>query len=99
MYPAEVEAVLGRHASVAEIAVVGVASAEWGESVVAFVVGAEGEPDLAALAALAAQELTPYKRPREYRVVDALPRNAMGKVVRRDLQGRGAGRVTAIALR
>ncbi len=89
VYPAEVESVLGRHASVAEIAVVGIASAEWGESVVAFVVGAEGEPDLAALARLAAQELTPFKQPREYRVVDALPRNAMGKVVRRDLQGPG----------
>jgi acyl-coenzyme A synthetase/AMP-(fatty) acid ligase len=89
VYPAEVESVLGRHASVAEIAVVGMASAEWGESVVAFVVGAEGDPDLAALARLAAQELTPFKQPREYRVVDALPRNAMGKVVRRDLQGQG----------
>jgi malonyl-CoA/methylmalonyl-CoA synthetase len=89
VYPAEVESVLGRHASVAEIAVVGIASAEWGESVVAFVVGAEGEPDLAALARLAAQELMPFKQPREYRVVDALPRNAMGKVVRRDLLGPG----------
>ena len=35
--------------------------------------------------ALAARELTSYKRPREYRVVDSLPRNAMGKVIRRDL--------------
>jgi malonyl-CoA/methylmalonyl-CoA synthetase len=93
VYPAEVEAVLGRHASVAEIAVVGVASAEWGESVMAFVVGAEGDPDLDALAQLAQQELAPFKQPREYRVVDALPRNAMGKVIRRDLAGsqRGVG--------
>jgi fatty acid CoA ligase FadD36 len=34
---------------------------------------------------LAGQELSAYKRPREFRVVDALPRNAMGKVIRRDL--------------
>ncbi len=87
VYPAEVEAVLSRHPSVAEIAVVGVDSAEWGESVVAFVVGAGGAPDLAALTRLAAVDLAPHKRPREFRVIDSLPRNAMGKVVRRDLRG------------
>jgi malonyl-CoA/methylmalonyl-CoA synthetase len=86
VYPAEVEAVLGRHPSVAEIAVIGAASAEWGESVVAFVVGAGGDPDLAALLELAQQDLAPFKQPREYRVVDSLPRNAMGKLIRRDLQ-------------
>jgi malonyl-CoA/methylmalonyl-CoA synthetase len=86
VYPAEVEAVLGRHPSVGEIAVIGVASAEWGESVMAFVVGADGDPDIEALSALAAQDLAPYKRPREFRVVDSLPRNAMGKVVRRALK-------------
>jgi malonyl-CoA/methylmalonyl-CoA synthetase len=85
VYPAEVEAVLGRHPSVKEIAVIGARSEVWGESVTAFVVGAGGEPDIEALMALAARELTSYKCPREYRVVDSLPRNAMGKVVRRDL--------------
>jgi malonyl-CoA/methylmalonyl-CoA synthetase len=87
VYPAEVEAVLGRHPSVAEVAVVGRASAEWGESVIAWVVGAGGDPDLAALVQLAQQDLAPYKQPREYKVVDCLPRNALGKVIRRDLQG------------
>jgi malonyl-CoA/methylmalonyl-CoA synthetase len=86
VYPAEVEAVLGRHPSVGEIAVIGLPSAEWGESVTAFVVGLDGEPDLDALLLLATQELTSYKRPREFRVVASLPRNAMGKVVRRDLR-------------
>ena len=85
VYPAEVEAVLGRHPSVKEIAVIGAKSEVWGESVIAFVVGAGGEPDTEALMALAARELTSYKCPREYRVVDSLPRNVMGKVVRRDL--------------
>jgi malonyl-CoA/methylmalonyl-CoA synthetase len=85
VYPAEVEAVLVRHPSVSEVAVIGVSSAEWGETVVACVVGADGDPDLGALARWAESELAPYKCPREYRVMAALPRNAMGKVVRRDL--------------
>jgi malonyl-CoA/methylmalonyl-CoA synthetase len=85
VYPAEVEAVLGRHPSVREVAVVGLPSEEWGESVIAFVVGADGDPDIGALTVVAAEELTSYKRPREFRVVDSLPRNAMGKVIRRAL--------------
>jgi malonyl-CoA/methylmalonyl-CoA synthetase len=83
VYPAEVEAVLARHPDVDEVAVVGLPSAEWGETVVAFVVGS---PDLAELHALAAAELAPFKRPRDLRLVDALPRNALGKVVRKDLR-------------
>jgi malonyl-CoA/methylmalonyl-CoA synthetase len=83
VYPAEVEAVLARHPGVAEVAVVGVPSAEWGETVVAYVVG---DPDLASLDELAADELAPFKRPREVRLVDALPRNALGKVVRGELR-------------
>ena len=79
VYPAEVEAVLARHPGVQEVAVVGVPSEEWGESVVAFVVG---DPDVSSLRAHAAAELAPFKCPREVRLVDALPRNAMGKVVR-----------------
>ncbi len=87
VYPAEVESVLARHGSVAEIAVVGVPSAEWGETVVAFVVGRQGTPDLPALRELAEQELAPFKRPRRFEAVDALPRNAMGKVMRARLRG------------
>ena len=83
VYPAEVEAVLSRHPGVMEVAVVGVASPDWGETVVAYIVG-EAEP--AAVSALAEAELAPHKRPREVRVVESLPRNAMGKVVRSALQ-------------
>jgi malonyl-CoA/methylmalonyl-CoA synthetase len=86
VYPAEVEAVLARHPSIGDVAVIGLPSAEWGESVTAFVVGSAGSPDIDALVALAAQELSSYKRPREFRVVDSLPRNALGKVVRRELR-------------
>jgi malonyl-CoA/methylmalonyl-CoA synthetase len=82
VYPAEVEAVLARHPGVVEIAVVGLPSAEWGETVVAYVVG---DPDLVSLRELAAAELAPFKCPREVRLIDALPRNALGKVVRSEL--------------
>jgi malonyl-CoA/methylmalonyl-CoA synthetase len=83
VYPAEVEAVLSRHPGVTEVAVVGAPSAEWGETVVAYVVG---DPDLDSLHQLAAAELAPFKCPREVRLIDALPRNALGKVVRGDLR-------------
>jgi malonyl-CoA/methylmalonyl-CoA synthetase len=83
VYPAEVEAVLSRHPGVVEVAVVGEPSAEWGETVVAYVVG---DPDLASLRILAAAELAPFKCPRELRLIDALPRNALGKVVRGELR-------------
>jgi malonyl-CoA/methylmalonyl-CoA synthetase len=83
VYPAEVEAVLSRHPGVVEVAVVGVPSAEWGETVVAYVVG---DPDLASLRDLAAAELASFKCPRELRLIDALPRNALGKVVRAELR-------------
>ncbi len=83
VYPAEVEAVLARHPGVREVAVIGVASAEWGETVEAFVVGA---PDLASLEARATKELAAFKRPRRIHIVEALPRNALGKVVRGDLR-------------
>jgi acyl-coenzyme A synthetase/AMP-(fatty) acid ligase len=84
-----VEEVLRDHPGVVDVAVVGVPDPEWGERVVACVVtaetadGATGEE----LLAWAAERLAPYKRPREVRFVDELPRNAMGKVVRAALVG------------
>ncbi len=83
VYPAEVEAVLARYPGVVEVAVVGVPSDEWGETVVAFVVG---DPDLGSVQELAAAELASFKCPREIRIVDALPRNALGKIVRGELR-------------
>jgi acyl-CoA synthetase (AMP-forming)/AMP-acid ligase II len=82
VYPAEVEAVLSRLPGVREVAVVGRPSDEWGETVEAFVVG---DPDVESLHELAARELAPFKRPREIHLVEALPRNALGKVVRSQL--------------
>ena len=86
VYPAEVEDVLLSHPTVAEAAVAGTASEEWGEAVTAWVVPAEGAIDTEGLSAFAAARLAPYKRPRLVRVVDALPRNALGKVLRHELR-------------
>ena len=83
VYPREVEDVLRSHPAVADAAVVGTPSAEWGEVVTAYVeVAAGGSVDPEALLAWAAGLLAPYKRPRLVHRVDALPRNALGKVVR-----------------
>jgi malonyl-CoA/methylmalonyl-CoA synthetase len=85
VYPREVEDVLLEHPSVDEVAVVGEPSDEWGELVVAVVVPAPGDRDPDALLAYAAEQLAAYKRPRRVRYVDALPRNALGKVLRAEL--------------
>ncbi|GGD28624.1 long-chain-fatty-acid--CoA ligase [Nocardioides daphniae] len=86
VYPSEVEAVLRRHPSVGDAAVVGVRSSDGAEEVVAAVVPAEGETvDPDGLRQFARGELTPYKVPRRVVVVDALPTNPMGKVLRREV--------------
>ncbi|MHB8439744.1 MAG: class I adenylate-forming enzyme family protein [Acidimicrobiales bacterium] len=86
VYPAEVEDVLLRHGAVAEVAVTGTPSTEWGEIVTAWIVPAEGGIHLDELQAFVGPLLAPYKRPRLLHVVDALPRNAMGKVKRSELR-------------
>jgi malonyl-CoA/methylmalonyl-CoA synthetase len=87
VYPREVEDVLAAHPAFAEVAVAGRASGEWGEEVTAFVVVRPGVdvPRLGELRDWARDRLAPYKLPRGLVVVDALPRNALGKVVKGDL--------------
>ncbi|MFE3290283.1 acyl-CoA synthetase [Rhodococcus sp. NPDC059234] len=74
----EVETSLLGHPSVREVAVVGLADDDLGQRVVAFIVGDTVDPE--SLIEHVASELSVHKRPREIRVVDSLPRNAMGKV-------------------
>ena len=79
----EIEEVLRGHPAVAECAVVGVADPEWGERVAAAVVLHNGQVlDLPSLRTWALKFLAPYKVPTRLRLMDALPRNAMGKVVK-----------------
>jgi malonyl-CoA/methylmalonyl-CoA synthetase len=87
VYPREVEDVLAEHPAIAEVAVAGRPSAEWGEEVTAFVVPrADGSPlRLEELREWARPHLAPYKLPRAVVLVDALPRNALGKVVKGEL--------------
>jgi malonyl-CoA/methylmalonyl-CoA synthetase len=82
VYPREVEEVLLGHPDVAEVAVVGTPSEEWGEIVTAFVVPAGDRRNAEPLLAYAAEQLAPFKRPRVVNFVDGLPRNALGKVVK-----------------
>jgi acyl-CoA synthetase (AMP-forming)/AMP-acid ligase II len=84
VYPREVEDVLRAYPGVADVAVVGTPSDEWGEVVTAVIV-ADGPITIDALLEYAAGELAPYKRPRSVRFVDELPRNALGKVLRQEL--------------
>ncbi|HET6792873.1 MAG TPA: AMP-binding protein [Acidimicrobiales bacterium] len=87
VYPAEVEDALLTHPDVAEAAVVGVAAADTGEAVKAFVVARPGtRPTPDDLRAHVAGLLARYKCPRVVEVVDALPRGIGGKVVRRSLE-------------
>lgn len=78
----EIETVLLGHPGVAEAAVVGMPDADLGQRIVAFVVGSAPGDELIDYVA---QELSVHKRPREVRIVDALPRNAMGKVLKKRL--------------
>jgi acyl-CoA synthetase (AMP-forming)/AMP-acid ligase II len=89
VFPGEVEEVLRLADAVDDVAVVGIPDERLGQVPWAFVVPAAGaRVDAAALAALAREHLAPYKVPVEFRAVDALPRNDIGKVVARDLVAR-----------
>ncbi|ETW97306.1 MAG: hypothetical protein ETSY1_23230 [Candidatus Entotheonella factor] len=81
VYPAEVERILYGHPGVQDVAVVGMADEQWGEIPVAVVI-AKADVTLTGedLDAFVAGQLARFKRPRQYRFVDELPRNAMGKI-------------------
>ena len=87
VWPASVEAVLGAHPKVAEVAVWKRPDPEWGERVVAWVVPVDAgdPPTLGELAGLAGDHLARWAAPKEVVIVDALPRTASGKVRRTTL--------------
>jgi long-chain acyl-CoA synthetase len=89
IYPREIEDVLLEDPDVAEAAVIGLPDPEWGESVAAFLVAASGSSlDLGRLEALCLDRIARFKRPKLWRVVDSLPKNSAGKVLKRELRER-----------
>ena len=83
----EIENALVEHPGVAEAAVTGEPDPDLGERIVAWIVPAEGRPPEQELIDHVARLLSPHKRPRVVRYLDRLPRNDMGKVIKRDLEG------------
>lgn len=91
VYPREVEDVLMEHPGVIDVAVVGVPDDEWGERVVAFVVPGPDLPPADACSLLDAHclaQMARYKRPKDYQLIEQLPRNGAGKVLKIDLRKR-----------
>lgn len=87
VYPREVEEALLSHPSVAEVSVVGRPNPEWGEDVVAFVVTSPGTAlDPQQLDAHCLSQIARFKRPKEYILLDALPKNNYGKVLKTELR-------------
>jgi long-chain acyl-CoA synthetase len=89
IYPREIEEVLLKHARVREASVIGRPDAEWGEVVVAYVVG---EAERAELDALCLASIARFKRPKDYVFVDTLPKNNYGKILKTELRALDAKR-------
>ena len=91
VYPVEVEEALAQHAGVADVAVIGVPDARWGEAVKALIVPREGAPPAQEeLIAFARERLAGYKLPRSVEFLDELPRTPSGKVLKGELRRRYA---------
>ncbi len=86
VYPAEIDAVFAEHPDVLECAAVGFPDEQSGEAIKLFVVARVANIDQRSLERWSQQRLTPYKRPREFVFVDSLPKNAVGKTLRRILR-------------
>ncbi|HEY1836696.1 MAG TPA: fatty acid--CoA ligase [Rhizomicrobium sp.] len=87
IYPAEVESAIYGHPSVAEVAVIAVPDNKWGEAVKAVIVLKPGcKPDANSIAEFTRTRIAGYKLPKSIDFVEALPRNATGKVLKRELR-------------
>jgi acyl-CoA synthetase (AMP-forming)/AMP-acid ligase II len=92
IYPREVEEVLIEHPGVSEACVVGAPDEEWGEVVVAFVVGSASAAELDAHLL---ERIARFKRPKRYEFVEEIPKNSYGKVLKRELRERLLARADA----
>src|SRR5438445_7466524 len=88
IYPSDLEAVLGAHPEVADVAVVGVPSTEWGETPIAFVVPKAAAIDAESLLRWANVRLGKTQRLAAVWIVESLPRSPIGKVLKRELRQR-----------
>lgn len=89
IYPREVEEVLLTHRGVREVSVIGRADPEWGEVVVAYLVGEAAEAELDRLCL---ERIARFKRPKDYVFVDALPKSNYGKILKTELRALDASR-------
>ncbi len=87
IYPREIEEVLLRHTAVEEVSVIGKPHADWGEEVIAFVVAKPGQDvDAPELDQICLDNIARFKRPKQYRFVDSLPKNNYGKILKTELR-------------
>lgn len=87
VYPAEVENTIFSHPDVLEVAVIGIPDEKWGEAVKAVIVpNAGAKVDETAMIAWLRERMSSYKTPKSISVIDAMPRNASGKILRRELR-------------
>lgn len=91
VYPQEVEAVLNEHPSIAEVTVIGLPDATWGQAVTAVIVPRDGgDVSLEGVKELCTGKIAGYKIPKAIKLVEKIPRNETGKVIKRELRDRFA---------
>lgn len=95
VYPAEVESVLFEHSGLTDLTVVGLPEEQWGEAVTVVAVAENDDVTADEILSFCADKLANYKRPKSVIFVDAIPRNAGGKALKRTLREQFAGHYSA----
>jgi malonyl-CoA/methylmalonyl-CoA synthetase len=88
VYPAEVEMLLAEVKGVQDVAIFGAPHPDFGEAVVAAITVTGSDFDIAVMQKLIAERLAKFKQPKQVYILDDLPRNAMGKILKQDLRDR-----------